>query len=141
MIDIMETAAHRVGAGVRYIRLAETTVVLPYTDRRGGSGDRSREPTPQPGGATETHCLWSGRAFPPRQTGGSAQKFCSTGHRQAFWVAARRWTMRAIEAGLLSVDCLKASPPSVHAASAALDRYGNPVSDRGPQAYPIPGLN
>lgn len=27
----------------------------------------------------------------------SAQKFCSTRHRQAFWIAARRWTMRAIE--------------------------------------------
>jgi len=35
------------------------------------------------------------------------QKFCCTGHRQQFWIAARRWTMRAIEAGLLSVDCLK----------------------------------
>jgi hypothetical protein len=46
----------------------------------------------------------------------SAQRFCSTGHRQQFWIAARRWTMRAIEAGLLSVDCLKASHASVHAA-------------------------
>jgi hypothetical protein len=51
-----------------------------------------------------------------RDRGGSAQKFCSTGHRQEFWIAARRWTMRAIEAGLLSVDCLKASHTSVHAA-------------------------
>jgi hypothetical protein len=53
--------------------------------------------------------------FTPRMTGGSAQKFCCTGHRQQFWIAARRWTMRAIEAGLLSVDCLKASYASVHA--------------------------
>jgi len=36
---------------------------------------------------------------------GSAQP----GHRQAFWIAARRWTMRAVEAGLLNVDCLKVS--------------------------------
>jgi hypothetical protein len=61
-------------------------------------------------------CLWCGRAFKPRTTGGSAQKFCCTEHRQQFWIAARRWTMRAIEVGLLSVDCLKASHTSVHAA-------------------------
>ena len=30
------------------------------------------------------------------------------GHRQQFWIAARRRTMRAVDAGLLSVDCLKA---------------------------------
>jgi len=60
--------------------------------------------------------LWCDRAFTPRATGGSTQKFCCTGHRQQFWIAARRWTMRAIEAGLLSVDCLKASQTSVHAA-------------------------
>src|ERR1700757_3710328 len=60
-------------------------------------------------------CLWCGRAFKPRATGGSAQKFCCTEHRQQFWIAARRWTMRAIEAGPLSVDCLKGSHTSVHA--------------------------
>jgi hypothetical protein len=64
----------------------------------------------------DARCLWCGRAFTPRVTGGTAQKFCSTGHRQEFWIAARRWTMRAIDAGLLSVDCLKASHASVHAA-------------------------
>jgi hypothetical protein len=47
------------------------------------------------------------------------QKFRCTGHRQQFWIAARRWKMRAIEAGLLSVDCLKASHTSVHAAREA----------------------
>jgi hypothetical protein len=61
-------------------------------------------------------CLWCDQTFSPRTTGGSGQKFCCTGHRQQFWVAARRWTMRAIDAGLLSVDCLKASHTSVHAA-------------------------
>src|ERR1043166_1388422 len=45
------------------------------------------------------HCLWCGRAFRPRTTGGSAQRFCSTEHRHAFWIAARRWTIRALEAG------------------------------------------
>src|SRR5215813_9542094 len=66
--------------------------------------------------ASDARCLWCGRAFKPRSTGGSTQKFCCSGHRQQFWIAARRWTMRAIEAGLLSVDCLKASQTSVHAA-------------------------
>jgi hypothetical protein len=65
---------------------------------------------------SHARCLWCGRTFMPRSTGGSTQKFCCTGHRQQFWIAARRWTMRAIEAGLLSVDCLKASYTSVHAA-------------------------
>src|ERR1700759_4631320 len=60
-------------------------------------------------------CLWCNGHFTPRATGGSSQKFCCTGHRQQFWIAARRRTMRAIEAGLLSVDCLKASHTSVHA--------------------------
>jgi hypothetical protein len=49
----------------------------------------------------DSHCLWCGRTFTPRATGGSAQRFCCTGHRQQFWIAARRWTMRAIEVGLL----------------------------------------
>jgi hypothetical protein len=68
----------------------------------------------------EVHCVWCGRAFTPRTNGGSSQKFCCSGHRQAFWIAARRWTMRAIEA----VDCLKASPPSVHAVRGAFQVEG-----------------
>jgi hypothetical protein len=48
--------------------------------------------------AREARCLWCSRTFTPRTTGGSTQKFCCTGHRQQFWIAARRWTMRAIEA-------------------------------------------
>src|SRR5438067_9598773 len=69
--------------------------------------------------APDGRCLWCDRTFTPRMTGGSTQRFCCTGHRQQFWIAARRWTMRAIEAGLLSVDCLKASDTSVHAARGA----------------------
>ena len=72
------------------------------------------EPAQKP--AMDAGCLWCDRMFSPRATGGSAQKFCCTGHRQQFWIAARRWTIRAIEAGLLSVDCLKAPHTSVHAA-------------------------
>jgi hypothetical protein len=82
-------------------------------DPNSGSVSTGLEPTQN---FPHACCLWCGRAFKPRSTGGSAQKFCCTAHRQQFWVAARRWTMRAIDAGLLSVDCLKASPTSVHAA-------------------------
>jgi len=78
-----------------------------------GSVTKALQPAHQP--ALDTRCLWCGRDFTPRATGGSAQKFCCIGHRQEFWIAARRWTMRAIDAGLLSVDCLKASHTSVHA--------------------------
>jgi hypothetical protein len=82
-------------------------------DYRSGSVSRVLEPAREP--APDARCLWCDRHFTPRTTGGSAQRFCCTRHRQQFWIAARRWTMRAIEAGLLSVDCLKASHASVHA--------------------------
>ena len=77
-------------------------------------------PLATPPRAETAKCLWCRRPFTPRCTGGSAQRFCSTGHRQAFWIAARRWTMRAIETGLLSVDCLKAPLTSVHSETEAL---------------------
>src|SRR5271169_245497 len=76
--------------------------------------EQARNPTP------DARCLWCDRMFSRRATGGSAQRFCCTGHRQQFWIAGRRWTMRAIDAGLLSVDCLKASHTSVHAVRGAL---------------------
>jgi hypothetical protein len=94
--------------------MANISEILIAANGRDGSVTAIAEPTPQP--ASQARCLWCGRYFRPRATGGSAQKFCSTGHRQEFWIAARRWTMRAIDAGLLSVDCLKASHTSVHAA-------------------------
>src|SRR5919205_3192723 len=78
-----------------------------------------------------SQCLWCGRAFRPRTTGGSAQRFCSTEHRQAFWIAARRWTIRALEAGLISVDCLKADVTSVHAAGAPFRYQGQHDGGRG----------
>ena len=97
--------------------MANTLEILTASDGGGGSVTAAREATPHP--TLDACCLWCGRTFTPRATGGSAQKFCCTGHRQQFWIAARRWTMRAIEAGLLSVDCLKASHTSVHAARGA----------------------
>ena len=92
------------------------TISEVLTTANGGGGSATPlEPASQ-SPAVDFCCLWCGRAFKPRSTGGSAQKFCCSGHRQQFWIAARRWTMRAIDAGLLSIDCLKASHTSVHAA-------------------------
>jgi hypothetical protein len=71
------------------------------------AGDGSTRQDKREPSRGKTQCLWCGRGFAPRMTGGSPQRFCSTGHRQAFWIAARRWTMRAVEAGLINVDCLK----------------------------------
>jgi hypothetical protein len=98
--------------------IAENGVELLDPDYDASSGKTARQ-RPEPASATKTNCLWCGRGFRPRIFGGSAQKFCCSAHRQAFWLAARRWTMRAIEAGLLSVDCLKSSQASVHAARGA----------------------
>jgi hypothetical protein len=98
--------------------IAENGVELLDPDYDSSSGNTARQ-RPEPASATKTNCLWCGRGFRPRISGGSAQKFCCSAHRQSFWIAARRWTMRAIEVGLLSVDRLKASPSSVHAARGA----------------------
>jgi hypothetical protein len=95
------------------ITMAKISEVLAAANDRGGL-TAALESEPQP--AVDASCSWCGRAFTPRATGGSAQKFCCPAHRQQFWIAARRWTMRAIEVGLLSVDCLKSSHTSVHAA-------------------------
>ena len=92
----------------------------------GGSGAVIMTLAPEDNRALDARCLWCGRTFSSRTTGGSAQKFCCTGHRQQFWIAARRWTMRAIDAGLLSVDCLKASHTSVHAARGAFRDHKHP---------------
>src|SRR6187200_331448 len=81
--------------------------------------DLPADPARTPRSAEKVHCLWCGRAFRARTTGGSAQWFCSLEHRKAFWTAARRWTMRAIEAGFLTVECLKGHDTSVHAAPGA----------------------
>jgi hypothetical protein len=51
---------------------------------------------------------------------GPHRSFALPGTAKAFWIAARRWTMRAIETGVLSVDCLKAPQTSVHAEADAL---------------------
>jgi hypothetical protein len=113
-LELLEkTPESLIAAGVRSAFLPRNRAVI-VADRGCGSVTTVLEPAREP--AMDGFCLWCDRTFTPRTTGGSAQKFCCTRHRQQFWIAARRWTMRAIEAGLLSVDCLKASHTSVHAA-------------------------
>ena len=60
-------------------------------------------------------CLWCGSPYKPRTSGGSGQRFCRPACRNAFWTGARRWVLRAVEAGLLSSAMLKAAKSSVHA--------------------------
>ena len=112
-LELLEKASESlIGAGVKSAFVPSNRAVI-AADRNCGSVTTMLEPAREP--AMDRRCLWCGRPFTPRTTGGSAQRFCCTGHRQQFWIAARRWTMRAIEVGLLSVDCLKASHTSVHA--------------------------
>jgi hypothetical protein len=80
----------------------DAPAILASESHDDAAGQHTREPSSE-----STNCLWCQRVFMPRRTGGSPQRFCSTEHRQAFWIAARRWTMRAVEAGLLNVECLK----------------------------------
>jgi hypothetical protein len=54
-------------------------------------------------------CCWCDRPFQLRQSGGRAQRFCSPHCRLAFHAAARRWTLDAIEAGVLSIGDIKRS--------------------------------
>ena len=52
-------------------------------------------------------CLWCEREFQRRTSGGTPQRFCSKGCRYDFHRAARKWAMKAIDAGLLTVASLK----------------------------------
>ena len=70
----------------------------------------------QPDPARE--CLWCQAVMPTtRRQRGSAPKFCSPGHRVAFWTALRRHALANFEAGVLTVEMLKDGVQSVHALS------------------------
>jgi hypothetical protein len=120
MLNNLETEERRSDPAI-----ANTITPLLDPDTSSGARGQPRQDHPEPS-RTKPQCLWCGRAFAPRTTGGSPQRFCSTGHRQAFWVAARRWIMRAVQANLLSVESLKASQSSVHAAREAFQDEGSP---------------
>ena len=56
-------------------------------------------------------CLWCEVSMPPRISArGSPKRFCSKSCRQAFHGAARRWAVRVVELGALSVDEIRRVP-------------------------------
>lgn len=70
--------------------------------------------TTTPGAMTEQlcdgrrgHCLWCGKMLPTRRRRGSEQKFCTAGHRGAYARAARRWAVKALETGLVTLEEIK----------------------------------
>jgi hypothetical protein len=52
-------------------------------------------------------CIWCGRAFIPRATGGKRQVFCRPVCRRGFDAAGRRWVADAISTGMLTIDGLR----------------------------------
>ena len=52
-------------------------------------------------------CQWCGSKFTPRKTGGRPQKFCSNSCRVAFFSAARKFAVDALEDGRITLDELK----------------------------------
>jgi hypothetical protein len=62
-----------------------------------------------------TKCLWCGRNFTPRTTGGHAQRFCRLPCRRAYDAAGRRFVAEAIACGLLSLDQIRYGPAATRA--------------------------
>ena len=52
-------------------------------------------------------CMWCGKGFAPRVSGGKPQMFCHEVCRRAFDAAGRRWVAEAIAAGTLTLDALR----------------------------------
>lgn len=75
-------------------------------------------------------CLWCGRSFAPRRTGGSKQLYCCAAHRHALGSAARAWAIAAVEAGVISVSLLKAGVSSARASRGAFHETakGEPIA-------------
>ena len=69
--------------------------------------------TNQPHRAVE--CLWCQSPIRIARRRGSAPKFCSPGHRFAFWKALRRRALTDFEAGVLTLEMLKGDRQRVHA--------------------------
>ncbi len=56
-------------------------------------------------------CFWCEFPMPPRRSArGTPRQFCSKSCRQAFHQAARRWAVRVVELGALSVDEIRRVP-------------------------------
>lgn len=68
----------------------------------------------------QVSCLWCGRTFTPRATGGSPQRFCAGRCRNEFHDAARRWAIVEVIAGRLTTTQLASAPKhSINAAPVA----------------------
>ena len=76
-----------------------------------GAEDASGVPAPAreapAGPEPDAACLWCGAAYARRATGGSAQRFCSAGCRQAFHTEARCYVAREMAAGRMTVASLR----------------------------------
>jgi len=59
---------------------------------------------------TLTSCQWCEGPFRARRAG-TAQRFCSSKCRSAFWTALRRWGESAVAAGVLSLDQIREGAP------------------------------
>jgi hypothetical protein len=60
-------------------------------------------------------CLWCGRAFAPRTSGGHAQRFCRPACRRTLDATGRRFVAEAIAGGMLTVDALRNGPVATRA--------------------------
>lgn len=77
-------------------------------------------------------CVWCGKGFEPRTTGGRAQRFCCPAHRISYAIKARQYVDHEIVAGRLTVAALKAAIVGKHN---ELVHYGNEFVGSG--AEPI----
>jgi hypothetical protein len=82
---------------------------------------------------TQYFCLWCGRSFEPRTTGGKPQKFCGAPHQAAFFGAARAWALKLIETGLITPETLKAVVANVQVVRAPV-QPGPAPADASPGA-------
>ena len=81
-----------------------------------------------------TKCLWCGRAFTPRTTGGSPAKFCSAAHRKAYHSAVRHWAEAEIAGGRLTVAQIRNGAACTLATAAASPAQGSAIEDPAPVA-------
>ena len=83
-------------------------------------------------------CMWCGRPFRARQTGGRVQRFCWPSCRRAFHAAARAWALDAIADGTLSVVDLRNGATATRALAreaTSLPPAGEPFQSFAPVAH------
>jgi hypothetical protein len=62
-----------------------------------------------------TTCMWCGKPFALRRSGGTEQRFCAPGCRRAFHAKLRGWSERMFAAGAITLDDLKTDAPTARA--------------------------